>query len=523
MSTGSQQASAQNIFVITEPGPEILLPWFDRNPSDTSNAQTLSKILRSKPTFPWQFEQSEVTVLQLENGLIWLAHDEAMLSHDWQIELSGITELTLPDIGWQRIKAPLATATDCQNIALKDADLAACPNWFAAQQAHQLSVADMFRQNIVINSATLMPTLPAKWSEAALQHGFDLLATPDSADLYVSEINNQHWLQLFIPWSAFPPIDRQKLTQVYLKTKRCSKSGACSVGKLQGIAMKKAQSAALSLSRPLQIQLGSCANPRPTRPEDATFYRQMRGAKLMPNNSDAARKNHDQTWLISHAFTFINPGGGYLDRPDSARSSPEILWSDYRDRELSANVTLCQPQMALKIGDQVVPGTMPNFVEDHDNETLAQADSDLHGAIVHSQPGATPNFVPAYGNDYSELEIRPLTADRWLLLEPFHLIPPNSGEGVNGSCDTTSFSVWIADAQQVYLRQALTLGGYGPDLCAGSGVLYAHLSADGRLVHTASADNSGAETSESYCLDANTDLFFVCERTVRAANLTETR
>ena len=509
-----QQANAGNTFDINAPGATLELPWFDGNSSERLDPQTLNQILRSTPTFPWQFKQAQVTVLQVNDGLIWLARDDAMLTHDWQIEISGITNLTLPDIGWQRIKAPLKTVADCQAIAMKDADLAACPDWFAAQQAHQRNIADMFRQLIVISAGKLLPTPPAQWNEAALEHGFNWLATPDPTDLYVSENNHQHWLQLFIPWSAFPPFDRQSLTQVYLKTKRCSKNGTCSGGKLQGFAMNEMQSAVLILSKPLKIQLGSCAAELPTWPDDATFYMKLRGAK-----------QHVQSWTLSSVFTFINAGGGYLDRPDNSRSSPEILWSYYVDRELSPNVTMCQPQMALKIGDQIVPGTMPDFVEAKTNHALTQRDSELHNigsTTDRSLPNPPPTFIPAYGNDYGELEIRPISANRWLLLEPFHLTPPNSGEGVNGSCETASFSVWVADAKQGHLRQAIALGGYGPDLCAGTGVLYAHLSADGRFVHTASGDDNGAETSESYCFDTRTDGFFVCQRAVRAANLSET-
>ena len=75
MAINSQQANARNTFVMAQPGAEFILPWLDNLGNTSSptnffgNAQTLNQIRRSTAIFPWQFEQADVSVFQVEAGL----------------------------------------------------------------------------------------------------------------------------------------------------------------------------------------------------------------------------------------------------------------------------------------------------------------------------------------------------------------------------------------------------------------------------------------------------------------------
>ena len=127
-------------------------------------------------------------------------------------------------------------------------------------------------------------------------------------------------------------------------------------------------------------------------------------------------------------------------------------------------------------------------------------------------------------------ELRPLDAHRVMLVQAYRIDPPVSGEGQNGACDTTHFAVWILDTRTPSLRQALKLDGYGPDLCAGSGLISAELSADGRSVTSVRRSSDPNELPESdqqsnfdfvevrerYCLDEASDTYLRCWHRVRA-------
>jgi hypothetical protein len=97
---------------------------------------------------------------------------------------------------------------------------------------------------------------------------------------------------------------------------------------------------------------------------------------------------------------------------------------------------------------------------------------------------------------------------------------------MNGACDRTHFSVWVVDLVEPSLRMALNLGGYAPDLCAGSALISAELSADGRYVDSLrrTYDYEAPESSEGlidiherYCLDDVSNTYLVCRRLERSA------
>lgn len=97
---------------------------------------------------------------------------------------------------------------------------------------------------------------------------------------------------------------------------------------------------------------------------------------------------------------------------------------------------------------------------------------------------------------------------------------------MNGACDRTHFSVWMVDRVEPSLRMALILDGYGPDLCAGSALISAELSADGHYVDSLRRmyDYDAPESSdglidihERYCLDEVSNTHLLCRREVRPA------
>jgi hypothetical protein len=248
--------------------------------------------------------------------------------------------------------------------------------------------------------------------------------------------------------------------------------------------------------------------------------------------------------IVAARFSLSNPGGGYLDRPEPSRFSPELVWHDYSSLEFATGQWVCGPQMSYLAGGKSIAATKLMAPE----PTFGEADSTglpLFPLAGIEQTRASEFRFPApkYALTASSPSLdlllpRKLDAQRWLLLEPYHTVQPVTGEGPNGACDTSQFSVWIANQKAGYLREALSLSGFGPDNCASSGYTSIELSKDVQSVHVAryetvlsdadlAAFGVGADASlesatpqtssrfsisERYCLDARTDTYQLCAR-----------
>jgi hypothetical protein len=97
---------------------------------------------------------------------------------------------------------------------------------------------------------------------------------------------------------------------------------------------------------------------------------------------------------------------------------------------------------------------------------------------------------------------------------------------MNGACDRARFAIWILPANMDGLRRALEISGYGPDLCAGSGLEEVSLADDSRSVTSVrvsqDTDNLTPEQlaqyqsgdtiriRERFCLDDATDTYLRC-------------
>ncbi|AVP98242.1 hypothetical protein C7S18_14030 [Ahniella affigens] len=221
---------------------------------------------------------------------------------------------------------------------------------------------------------------------------------------------------------------------------------------------------------------------------------------------------------------FANPGGGYLDRPDPNRTSPE-LWADdvYEQVQLDSpkeQWQICLPKWRLSNNADVnIEGTALSDQQVEDISLRFQ-DAAWDGPAHPHWQSDSPQFQAAIDEPIVGDQI-PLDEHRILLVLPYHINPPRSGEGNNGACDSAAFSIWIVDVQKPMLRRAIALGGYGPDLCASTGLLSAELSEDGRSVDSVHVDylwdDAGEKqdfmkVTERYCLDDFTNTFLRCDR-----------
>lgn len=314
----------------------------------------------------------------------------------------------------------------------------------------------------------------------------------------------QFGFSLMIPWSAWPLTAQSELRSLYLHASFCPPQGPCTHAPDANGALE------LILPQPLSLRADPCGHSSGYTPNDEPWF--LRIADSLPGTQPAA----------TSTYTFVNPGGGYLDRPDANRSSPELWTRTYRTQPVHVPGTVrpwrvCLPEWRLWPADQ------PSLAATR----LSQAQLEQ----IENHPGGTPwpapshpywnseqpQFVEAHGAD-GEFETRTLDAHRLVLLQSYRVNPPISGEGQNGACDTAQFAVWILDVREPSLRQALSLSDYGPDLCAGSGLISANLSDDGRRVEsvrrrydTESSSASGVlDITERHCLDDVSNSYLHC-------------
>ena len=481
----------------------------------SSSRQPAEVLLHSLPgTLQWltlspasDGSQAGLAAVQTPDGILLIGQSSD--AGTWTLRWSTLMSLDLPEIGWQRAARPLRSDADCALLGLSAEDTAYCPEWRRDQLAHRARIRQAFMPGYRIRDAQGEPLATPAWRESigfsvSVPASFSELDAGPAGPMRAWREDGGHFFALAIPWSAWPLTTHQVQRSLYLHAEYCPEHGRC-------LHASADPDTALewALPEPLDLQPGACDETVRDDESNPSFLR----------IADSLR-GHDRS--LTHTYTFDNPGGGYLDRPDPDRLSPELWATEHRREALDADGawSLCVPSWRLTNGAGLsIAGTRLN----QQQLSAIERDADPAGWSGTRHPfweAESPRFDEARGG-YAAFEQRRLDERRLLLLTPYRIDPPRSGEGMNGACDRTHFSVWVVDRVEPSLRMALNLGGYAPDMCAGSALVSAELSADGRYVDSLrrTYDYEAPEASdglidihERYCLDEVSNTYLLCRR-----------
>lgn len=431
----------------------------------------------------------------------------------WTLHWSTLLHVKLPGVGWERISRSLQSDADCDALYLSPADHAACPEWRRSQESHLARIRHAFRPGYAIRAGKGQQLLlPPSTIRAIFRHssqaGVEELDPKPAGPLSTWVAGSDQVYALEIPWTAWPLTSERELSSLYLQADYCPDQGPCVHStSAPDIALE------LKLPHPIQLQASLCERePDPYyAPDDVPFLRIADSLPDLERLLESTRLYH-----------FVNPSGGYLDRPDPTRTSPEILTVKYRQdrlQKVAGNWAICLPTWRLWNGADVnIKGTELKYEQRQDIERQA-AEQLTSGSPQTLWEGAKPQYVEADDDD-EPFEEQMLDERRVLLVKPLRNYSSASGEGSNGACERSDFSIWIVDVSAPTLRRALSLEGYTIPEC-GLVVVSAELSADGRSVDSvkqeydfdAPATSSGIfEIRERYCLDDVSDSYLRCHQ-----------
>lgn len=506
--TAYEPASREQLFPASVPAPISS----SRDPAEVV-LRTLPAALQWLALSPvGEGSQAGLAAVQTPNGVVLIGQSRD--AGTWTLRWSTLMALDLPEIGWKRADRPLRSDADCALLGLSPEDTAYCPEWRRDQLAHRARIRQAFMPGYRIRDGQGERLALPAWRETTPFAGqdpasFSELDAKPAGPMRAWREDGRHFFALAIPWSAWPLTTHQVQRSLYLHAEYCPELGRClHAGDDPDTALEWA------LPEPLDLQPSACDEPVQDDESNPSFLR----------IADSLR-GHDRS--LTHTYTFDNPGGGYLDRPDPDRLSPELWATEHRREALDADGawSLCVPSWRLtNAAGLSIAGTRLN----QQQLSAIERDADPAGWTGTRHPfweAESPRFDEARGG-YAAFEQRRLDERRLLLVTPYRIDPPRSGEGMNGACDRTHFSVWVVDLVEPSLRMALNLDGYAPDLCAGSALISAELSADGRYVDSLRRryDYEAPESSEGlidiherYCLDDVSNTYLLCRREVRAA------
>ncbi|MGE4070703.1 MAG: hypothetical protein AB7E72_05960 [Lysobacterales bacterium] len=457
------------------------------------------------------FEQADGLVLL---GSIWSPAQTTRRKWIWRLKLATMAEVQLPPIGWQRAEHPLRSARDCAGLGLDANALAYCPEWFAAQEQHRQQLLALFQRSYRVSAEGASQDSTAAFSQLALDQGVqELAAELPPGPTRLDDDQGQHFVWL-IPWESLPALHELTLQTVHLRASVCEPDAGHCLPQIIGpgdLSLAHGQTITLVLPQALRMQITRCDLPERDAWEYPSLHR-------IPALDQGLR-------VISQRFHLSTPGGGYLDRPDPSRLSPELAWEEYSSLALADDQWICGPDMVYLLRGQAIAATRLD-PSGNPSASVAGAESGPSGAFDEL------GYVPALGGPLAEqlAEPRRLDQHRRLLLQPYELRPAQSGEGQNGACDRVGFGAWIAHEQKGYLREALRLEGYGPDLCAGWGYVSIEMADDAGSVAVvrrqemlseadelefapdAATTDGPYEIAERYCLDRASDTYLLCDR-----------
>ena len=497
--------------VLLGAGEERKIEWL----ADSDSLQTLLRVQAQQPRpdgAPAQlqiFERSDGLILL---GSIGSSAQTTPGNWVWRLKLATMAEVQLPPIGWQRAEHPLRNARDCTELGLDADALAYCPEWFAAQERHRQQLLALLQRSYRVSADGASQDSTAAFSQLALDQGMQELAAELPPGLTrLDNDHGQHFVWL-IPWESLPALHELTLQTVHLQVSVCEPDENRCLPEILGPGgqpLPPGETATLSLPQPLRMQLSRCDLPARDQWEYPSLHR-------IPPLELGLR-------VVARRFHLALPGGGYLDRPDPNRLSPELVWEEDSSLALAEDQWICGPDMVYQLREQSIAATQLDLSGDPDS-SVPDADFESSGELDE------PAYTTVLGGPLADQLSAPRQLDphRWLLVQPYRLDAPSSGEGQNGACERVSFSAWIANDQEGYLRRALSLDGYGPDLCAGWGYVSIEMAddagsvavirrqevlseADERELAVDGATTSGPyQIAERYCLDLASDTYLLC-------------
>ena len=452
--------------------------------------------------------KAQVWIAQHPNGIVIAGTARSKANLSWQIRLASMPSLHLPPLGWLRAITSLERLKDCDALSNATEYRDNCKPWFLQQASYRAQLASLFIRNYSLDSSGIRQTqdvpmfsgtafddFRALLQSLAAGEGNENLSDNLSAEFDLKSAS--HTFELLIPWSALPATDQLDLKQLYLQIDLC----------ISGKSKKRC----FALAQPSQPKPNTGPNTVRLILAARRQYRLSQCNQKLPQDFSFPNTSYflpASGLLLNSSITFKNPGGGYLNGPAPNRISPEAVATQFTNSFFGADEAVCTPNLSYLLNGEIIRPT--RFYPE--------------GASAIQDDYVFENFIID--------GMKRLDSNRTLFVQPFKLTPSASGEGVNGACDQAEFSLWIANRDHKRFTSALILGGYGPDLCAGSGLVSAELSSDlqtvnaVRLEQTASEEQrrawglnpSGSNTveiAERFCLAEKFDRYEACGQTAR--------
>jgi len=357
-----------------------------------------------------------------EQGFHWPQQKSEMLSSDHiEVSLATSTAVPMPEIGWgnQFGTTQLASLKDCANQTdPRTGDAASgvkhCERWYNEQVQYRQDLRRLFVRQWLIAGAAYSGSHSfedfASTAYAGLSANFfpedlpDALKPKSEGSLTVEIIPDfrpetrqnatgaaykynrkiGYHFHLTIPYTAFPPAQPLRLTDLYLMVDVFSSAPAGhKMGEYSSTAATRQWGQPASFNH---IRLGSprafSVTPCDFEPEQQDLYGKSYPAWFFPTQAlkDTALRS---------TFALINPAGGYMYAPASV--SPTVELSKYFWKELAAGAVVCGPDLAWRYGSTI---KRTKFVVDEEHFEAKT----LPDGWTLLRSGPTPSTLSRFGS-----------------------------------------------------------------------------------------------------------------------------
>ena len=365
-----------------------------------------------------------------EQGFRWPEQKSQMLGSDHvEVWLASSADVPMPAVGWgnQFGQSTLKSAADCTNAAegmlgpgSSETSEEHCRRWYGEQMQYRQDLRRLFvRQWLVAGSGGIMggqfwprnafeAFASAAWSDLAanfFERDLPKALRPREDDGVIAAFNDLvrrgateqsvvrtgYELYMVIPYSAFPPVAKTDLKDVYLAVDVYS---AAPEGRKMGAVSSTAPGHAwgppqtfnhVQLAEPQHYSISPCE----ARPAMTDMYGSEHAAWFYPVD----RTKSD---VVDSVIALINPAGGYMYEPGGV--SPQADTKHYFWKTLPGGGVVCGPDLAYRKGATVTRSD--NEVQDKyfdartlpDGWTLVRDGPVMatHSAFGSGQCGACP-------------------------------------------------------------------------------------------------------------------------------------
>ena len=324
-----------------------------------------------------------------DHGLPSPQDNSAPLSSDHvEVWLSGSPAVSMPAIGWgnqfgpKNLTSPADCATSAGAIRTDPAPakvIASCQSWYSQQLRYRQDLSHLFVRQWVFapddrtargqqdsfavarSFEAFASTAWAALSASLSPHDLPALLQPKPNDGFLAETATDPqpaassaqpatvpappgYFHVFIPYTAFPPVQQLRLADLYLDVDVFS---AAPAGRKLGDFSSTAP--ARLPGQPATFNHLRLSAPR-------TFSFSPCDYALAP---DAGSADHPSGWFFPTApgaalrstIGFVNPSGGYMDEPQ--RVSPETTQAAFFWKQLDNGASVCGPSLAWRNGAQI--------------------------------------------------------------------------------------------------------------------------------------------------------------------------